>query len=85
MRANLNIRYPEIRGGNKVDKSEHQAYITIANGTETECKKWIKGIIAGEHNMECKGHLYNIQKSLKAMSSNLVKIADDVEKLAQKQ
>ena len=84
VRAYLNIGYPRERIGVD-DYLEHQAYITVAKGTQAACENCIKEIIAGKHNLPSKGHLYPIREHLNTMNINLEKISENVELLAQKQ
>ncbi|MYF98880.1 hypothetical protein F4212_07045 [Candidatus Poribacteria bacterium] len=78
--AYLNIGYPGRWG-----IGDHQDYITIAKGTKEECKQWRNEIIAGQHNLPCKGHLYLIKDSLNQINETLGKIASCIERLSQKQ
>ncbi len=78
IRAKLNIWN---RGG-WVTK---QADITVAKGTKQECETWRNEIIAGQHNLPCKGHLYPIREHLNTIGAELRKITASIEGLSQKQ
>ncbi len=77
IRANLNI----WKRGWVTD----QAYITVAKGTKQECETWRNEIIAGQHTLPCKGHLYPIKDYLNQINETLGKIVGCIEKLSQKQ
>ncbi len=50
------------------------AYFIVTMDTYEECKQWLRAIIAGKHNLPCKGHLYPIREHLNQMNIYLGKI-----------
>ena len=83
------VTHFEITGS--TDKSKIRAHlsvwqhITVAKGTKQECETWRNEIIAGQHNLPCKGHLSPIKDYLNQINETLGKIATGIEAFSQKQ